>query len=70
MKVRYIVNNYQKGAKLKTCPTHKIIDIENIDNKHTSVIFDVNEREIEFINKVLFANNRVGRLFYNELKKL
>lgn len=27
MKVRYIVNNYQKGAKLKTCPTHKIIDM-------------------------------------------
>ena len=59
MKVRYIVNNYQKGAKLKTCPTHKIIDMKNIDNKHTSVIFDVNEREIEFINKVLAKKGEI-----------
>ena len=59
MKVRYIVNNYQKGAKLKTCPTHKIIDMENIDNKHTSVIFDVNEREIKFINKVLAKKGEI-----------
>lgn len=51
MKVRYIVNNYQKGAKLKTCPTHKIIAMKNIDSKHTLVIFDVNEREMEFINR-------------------
>ena len=59
MKVRYIVHNYQKGAKLKTCPTHKIIYMENIDNKHTSVIFDVNEREIEFINKVLAKKGEI-----------
>lgn len=59
MKVRYIVNNYQKGAKLKSCPTHKIIGVENIDNKHTSVIFDVNEREIEFINKVLAKKGEI-----------
>ena len=59
MKVRYIVNNYQKGAKLKTCPTHKIIDMKNIDSKHTSVIFDVNEREIEFINKVLAKKGEI-----------
>ena len=59
MKVRYIVNNYQKGAKLKSCPTHKIIGMENIDNKHTSVIFDVNEREMEFINKVLAKKGEI-----------
>lgn len=33
MKVRYIVNNYQKGAKLKTCPTHKIIDMKILAKK-------------------------------------
>lgn len=59
MKVRYIVNNYQKGAKLRTCPIDKIIDMENIDNKHTSVVFDVNEREIEFINKVLAKKGEI-----------
>lgn len=59
MKVRYIVNNYQKGAKLKICPTHKIIDMKNIDSKHTSVIFDVNEREMEFINKVLAKKGEI-----------
>lgn len=59
MKVRYTINNYQKGAKLKTCPIHKIIDTKDIDSKHTSVIFDVNEREMEFINKVLAKKGEI-----------
>lgn len=59
MKVKYIINNYQKGSKLKTCPIHKIISTENINSKHTLVIFDINEREMEFINKVLAKKGEI-----------
>lgn len=60
MKVKYIVNNYQAGAKLKSCPTHKIISQERIDRSHTIVIFDdVTQREINLIDKVLAKKGKI-----------
>lgn len=54
MKVKYTINNYILGAKLKTTPIHKIIKQERIDSRHTLIVYnDVNEKEIQFINKVL-----------------
>lgn len=60
MKVEYTINNYQMGAKLKSCPTHKIINQERIDAKHIVVIFDdLTQREMEFINKVLAKKGKI-----------
>lgn len=55
MKVRFVLNNYQMGAKLKTAPTDKIISQVRLDRSHTEVIFkDVTSREVDFMEK-LFA---------------
>lgn len=54
MKVQFTVNNYQLGAKVKTTPTHKIIEQNRIDKDHTIIIFnDITTREKEFIERVL-----------------
>lgn len=53
MQYAVIVNNYQLGAKVRTTPTHKIVSQERIDSKHTRIVYDVNEREKCFIEKVL-----------------
>lgn len=60
MRVEYTINNYQMGAKLKCCPTHKIINRERFDTKHIVVVFDdLTQREIEFINKVLAKKGKI-----------
>lgn len=53
MQYAVIVNNYQLGAKVRTTPIHKIVSQERIDSKHTRIVYDVNERERCFIEKVL-----------------
>lgn len=54
MKVKYIINNYVLGAKLRTTPTHKIELESRLDSKHTVIIYnDLSEREVQFVNKVL-----------------
>ena len=54
MKVQFTINNYTLGAKLKTTPTHKIVEQNRIDKNHTTIIFDeITERELIFIEKVL-----------------
>lgn len=51
MKVKYIINNYQLGAKFKITPTHKAL-IRKIDKFHTEVIYeDITQREYELCNK-------------------
>ena len=59
MKVKYILNNYQVGAKLQSAPTHKLIRRERIDSRRTEVVFDISEGQKEFCDK-LFA--RMGRV--------
>ena len=51
---KVIINNYQKGAKLKTTPVHKIVSQKTLGpNKH-EIIYDLDsQREVEFIQKVL-----------------
>ena len=54
MKVKYIINNYTLGAKLRTCPTHKIISQDRIDKGHTVVVFDgLSAHEKQFCDKIL-----------------
>lgn len=59
MRVQYTINNYQLGAKLKTCPTHKIVSQERIDSKHVVVIFEINQREMELVNRVFTKTGKV-----------
>ena len=59
MRVQYTINNYQLGAKLKTYPIHKIISQTRIDSKHVVIIFEINQKEMELVNKV-FA--KIGKI--------
>lgn len=53
MKVSFIVNNYTLGAKVKSTPTDKIVSQNRIDPKHTEIVYDINEKEKKFCEKVL-----------------
>lgn len=53
MKVRFVVNNYTLGAKVRSTPTDKILSQNRIDTKHTEIVYDIDEKEKEFCEKVL-----------------
>ena len=59
MKVKYILNNYQIGAKLQSAPMHKLIRKERIDRSHTEVVFDISEGQKEFCDKLFAKAGRV-----------
>jgi len=54
MKVKYTLNNYQVGAKLKTAPVHKMIRQERVDSLHTEVVFEITDAQKDFCD-MLFA---------------
>lgn len=55
----YRINNYQLGAKLKSCPTHKIFKQEREDPRHTVVWFkDLTANELQLVNRLL--TNKCG----------
>lgn len=53
MKVKFVVNNYTLGSKVKSTPTDKIVEQNRIDKSHTEIIYDLSDREIAFCEKVL-----------------
>lgn len=58
MTIRYSINNYALGAKLRTCPTECIISQERVDKGHTEVTFQFSddrkgENQKAFTDKVL-----------------
>lgn len=59
MKVSFIVNNYTLGAKIKSTPTDKIISMERLSNTRTEIIYDINDREKQFCEKVLAKKGEV-----------
>ena len=59
MKVKFTVNNYMLGAKVKSTPTDKIVSQERIDKVHTEILYDINEREKQFCEKVLAKKGEV-----------
>ena len=61
MKVRFIVNNYTLGAKVKSTPTDKIVSQNRIDTKHTEIVYEINDREREFCEKVLAKKGEVSQ---------
>lgn len=60
MTVQYIVNNYVLGSKVRTSPTHKIIDVDRIDRNHTKIIYNnLTQQEKEFTDKLLAQKGTV-----------
>lgn len=59
MKVKFTVNNYMLGAKVKSTPTDKIISQERIDKTHTEIVYEINDREKQFCEKVLAKKGEV-----------
>lgn len=52
--IKFVVNNYQLGAKVKSTPTHKIIKQERIDSKHIEIYYGgLTDNEIAFVERVL-----------------
>lgn len=59
MKVRFVVNNYTLGAKVKSTPTDKIVSQNRTDPKHTEIVYEINDREKQFCEKVLAKKGKV-----------
>lgn len=59
MKVKFIVNNYTLGAKVKSTPTDKIVSQERIDEVYTEIVYDIDEREKQFCEKVLAKKGEI-----------
>lgn len=51
MKVMYTINNYQLGSRIRMIPVDKIVEKQRVDKSHTQVIYEINEREKQFIDK-------------------
>ena len=53
MKYEVIINNYQKGAQLKTAMRDHVILLEQIDRNHHRVVYELeSDRQRQFIEKV------------------
>lgn len=59
MKVKFTVNNYTLGAKVRSTPTDKIVSQNRIDPKHTEIVYEINDREKQFCEKVLAKKGEV-----------
>lgn len=59
MKVRFVVNNYTLGAKVKLTPTDKIVSQNRIDPKYTEIVYEITDREKQFCEKVLAKKGEV-----------
>lgn len=54
MKIKYIVNNYMLGTKVRSTQTEKIISQKKIDKNKTELVYDfINMKEKEFCDRVL-----------------
>ena len=51
MKVRFVVNNYTLGAKVRSTPTDKIVSQNRIDKTRTEIVYEINDREKQFCEK-------------------
>lgn len=59
MKVKFTVNNYTLGVKVKSTLTDKIVSQERIDKVYTEIVYDIDEREKQFCEKVLAKKGEV-----------
>lgn len=59
MKVKFTVNNYTLGAKVKSTPIDKIVSMERLSNTRTEIVYEINDREKQFCEKVLAKKGEV-----------
>ena len=59
MKVRFVVNNYTLGAKVRSTPTDKIVSQKRIDPKRTEIVYEINDREKQFCEKCLAKKGEI-----------
>lgn len=60
MRVKYIINNYMLGAKVRSTQTEKIVAQNRIDKNKTELVYDfINLKEKEFCDKVLAKKGKV-----------
>ena len=59
MKVRFVVNNYTLGAKVRSTPTDKIVSQNRMDKTHTEIVYEINDREKQVCEKVLAKKGEV-----------
>ena len=59
MKVRFVVNNYTLGTKVRSTPTDKIVSQNRIDPKHTEIVYEITDRKKQFCEKVLAKKGEV-----------
>lgn len=55
----YIINNYQLGSRMRMTPVDKIVEKQRVDKSHTQIIYEINDREKQFIDKC-YAQNMEG----------
>ena len=53
MKVKFVVNNYILGSRVRSTPTDEIVEQNRIDKSHTGIVYDLSEQEIAFCERVL-----------------
>lgn len=58
MKVKFVVNNYILGSRVRSTPTDEIVEQNRIDKSHTGIVYDLSEQEIAFCERVL-ARRRI-----------
>ena len=64
MKIKYIVNNYMLGAKVRSTQTEKIVAQNRIDRNKTELVYDfINLKEKEFCDRVL---SKKGKLIWKK----
>lgn len=60
MKVKYIVNNYMLGAKVRSTQTEKIVAQNKIDKNKTELVYDfINLKEKEFCDRILSKKGKL-----------
>lgn len=59
MLVKYRVNNYTLGAKVKITPTDQIVEQFRTDPHHTVIIYQLHGKQREFVDKVLNQSGEV-----------
>ena len=60
MKIKYIVNNYMLGAKVRSTQTEKIVAQNRIDRNKTELVYDfINMKEKEFCDRVLSKKGKL-----------
>lgn len=60
MKIKYIVNNYMLGVKVRSTQTEKIISQKRMDKNKTELVYDfINMEEKEFCDRVLSKKGKL-----------